>query len=261
MEQGLSEFEKQALQRLDPQKLPKHIAIIMDGNGRWATQRSLKRVEGHKAGAESVRTVVRACREIGIKILTLFAFSSENWCRPANEVRSLMNLLVQYLYREFRSIGENGIRIRTIGRTTDLPRRVQNALDHVINGTAQNDSMIMNVALSYGGRDEIVRAAQRLVKDAQAGRIRPDQIDEKLFAGYLDTGELADPDLLIRTGAEFRISNFLLWQSAYTELYFTEVLWPDFRKQELLSAILDYQGRERRFGMTSEQVSRTATIT
>lgn len=257
----MSELEKQALQRLDAQKLPKHIAIIMDGNGRWAMQRSLKRVEGHKAGAESVRAVVSACREIGIKILTLFAFSSENWNRPASEVRSLMNLLVRYLYREFRSIRENGIRIRTIGRTTDLPRRVQNALDHVINGTVDNDAMIMNVALSYGGRDEIVRASQRLVKDALAGRIKPDQIDEKLFARYLDTGELADPDLLIRTGAESRISNFLLWQSAYTELYFTEVLWPDFRKEELLSAILDYQRRERRFGMTSEQVSRTATIT
>ena len=256
----VSEFEEQSLQKLDPQKLPRHVAIIMDGNGRWAMQRSLDRVEGHKVGAESVRTVVRASRELGIKVLTLFAFSSENWHRPASEVRSLMNLLVQYLSREFRSIRENGIRIHTIGRTMDLPLRVQNALNRVINGTVQNNDMIMNVALSYGGRNEIVRATQRLLKDALAGRIKPEQINEKLFAHYLDTGDLADPDLLIRTGAEFRISNFLLWQSAYTELYFTDVLWPDFRKEQLLSAILDYQRRERRFGMTSEQVSHIATI-
>ena len=232
----------------------------MDGNGRWAKQRSLDRVEGHKAGAESVRAVVSACREFGIKILTLYAFSSENWQRPANEVRSLMNLLVQYLYREFRSIRDNGIRVRTIGRSGDLPIRVQKALSRVINGTDQNEKMIMNVALSYGGRDEIVRATRHLLKDAMEGHIKPEQIDEKLFARYLDTGDLADPDLLIRTGAEFRISNFLVWQSAYTELYFTDVLWPDFRKEQLLSAILDYQRRERRFGMTSEQLSEIATI-
>jgi len=256
----VSEFEEQALQKLDIQKLPRHIAIIMDGNGRWARQRSLERVEGHKVGAESVRAVVRASREIGIKILTLFAFSSENWHRPENEVRSLMNLLVRYLYREFRSIRENGIRIRTIGRTLDLPLRVRNALDRVINGTSQNNDMIMNVALSYGSRNEIVRAATNLVKDALAGRLKPEQINEKLFERYLDTADLDDPDLLIRTGAEFRISNFLLWQSAYTELYFTDVLWPDFRKEQLLSAILDYQRRERRFGMTSEQVSKIATL-
>ncbi|MBW2145766.1 MAG: isoprenyl transferase [Deltaproteobacteria bacterium] len=256
----MSEFESQALEKLNPHKLPWHVAIIMDGNGRWAMQRSLDRVEGHKAGAESVRVVVKACRELGIKILTLYAFSYENWQRPANEVRSLMNLLVHYLYREFRAIRDNGINVRTIGRSFDLPVRVQKALNRIITGTAHNKAMIMNVALSYGGRDEIVRTTRHLLKEAMEGRIKPEQIDEKLFARYLDTGDLEDPDLLIRTGAEFRISNFLLWQSAYTELYFTDVLWPDFRKEQLLSAILDYQRRERRFGMTSEQLSKIATI-
>ena len=256
----MAELKDEMLHKLDPQKLPGHIAIIMDGNGRWAQQRSLDRVEGHKVGAESVQAVVRTCRELGIKVLTLFAFSSENWNRPAREVNSLMNLLVHYLYREFRSIRNNGISVRTIGRMSDLPQRVQNALKRVMSGTSQNNAMIMNVALSYGGRNEIVRATRRILKDVLEGRIGPEQIDERLFSRYLDTGELADPDLLIRTGAEYRISNFLLWQSAYTELYFTEVLWPDFREEQLLAAILDYQRRERRFGLTSEQLSRLVTI-
>lgn len=246
--------EKDLSKKLDTTRLPVHIAIIMDGNGRWAKQRSKERIEGHKAGAESVRAVVRACRKLGIKVLTLYAFSSENWRRPKKEVQALMRLLVQYLRSEYKELKEKGIKLRVIGRITDLPKYVQKSLDMAIKSTENNSDMILNIALSYGGRDEIVRAARKLMQQAAEGKVTPQQLTEENFPDFLDSHGLPDPDLLIRTGGENRISNFLLWQMAYTEFYFTETLWPDFREDQLIEAIKEYQRRERRFGMISEQI-------
>lgn len=243
------------MEEIDPQKLPHHIAIIMDGNGRWAKKKSLNRIKGHTKGADAVRDVTKACRELGIKILTLYAFSVENWKRPKEEVAALMGLLKEYLLKEREEMIQNDIRLCAIGRIEDLPPDVQITLRETIQKTSHCVGMTLNLALSYGGRSEILHAVQEILRDFQEGKIRPDEITFQRFSQHLWTRGIPDPDLLIRTSGEFRISNFLLWQIAYTELYVTETLWPDFDREELLKAIADYQARERRFGMTSEQVN------
>ncbi len=240
--------------QLNKEKLPRHLAIIMDGNGRWAEKRSLDRVAGHQQGAEAVRRVVQECRRIGIPYLTLFAFSSENWSRPRDEVEALMALLKQFLFSELQEMTENGIRLQAIGDLQRLPKEVAAVLNEVIKLTASGTEMTLTLALSYGGRDDILQAIRRLMILSREGNLSPDEVNETLFARYLWTGHLPEPDLLIRTSGEFRISNFFLWQLAYTEIYVTSVLWPDFNSDELMQALLDYQGRERRFGLTSEQI-------
>jgi undecaprenyl diphosphate synthase len=242
------------MKEIDPAKLPEHIAIIMDGNGRWAQRHAMGRVLGHRQGAESVRSVTRACRRIGIRWLTLYAFSVENWLRPATEVTALMNLLRQYLEKETREMMDQGIRLTAIGNLQALDPAVLAKLQETIDKTAGNREMVLNLALSYSGRDEIAAAAQKMAGDVLAGKVKPADITRELLAQYLYTQGMPDPDLLIRTGGEYRVSNFLLWQMAYTEFYFTDILWPDFREDDLLSAIAEYQQRERRFGMTSEQI-------
>jgi undecaprenyl diphosphate synthase len=233
---------------LDPARLPRHIAIIMDGNGRWARKRGLPRVAGHRVAMESVRAVVKTCRGLGIPYLTLFTFSSENWRRPRKEVSFLMRLLVTYLRREVRELHEEGVRISAIGRLDELPDLARRELDLAMAKTRKNSGLVLTLAMNYGGRNEIVDAVKSLARDLKRGRLKPEGVDEKLFSRYLYPSSAPDPDLLIRTSGEFRVSNFLLWQSAYSELYFTPILWPDFRKPQLLAAIREYQKRERRFG-------------
>ncbi len=241
--------------QLRSDRVPRHVAIIMDGNGRWAESRGLVRNEGHRAGIEAVRAVLRAANDLGVRYLTLYAFSSENWGRPQDEVRELMQLLDRYLVDEMPEVMENRIRIRAIGRLERLPPATRKKVQDAIRDTASNDAMDLVFALSYGGRGEIVDAARKIARAAASGELDPHAIDEKLFASYLYEPEVPDPDLLIRTGAESRLSNFLLWQVAYTEIYTTELMWPDFREDHLLEAVRDYQSRERRFGKTSAQVS------
>jgi len=243
------------MEEIDRKRLPQHIAIIMDGNGRWARKKTLNRIKGHVKGVDAVREVITACREMGIKILTLYAFSVENWKRPREEVAALMGLLKDYLVKERDEMIRNNIRLRAVGRTEDLPPDVQAVLRETLQRTEHCDGMVLNLALSYGGRSEILHAVKEIVRDVQQGKIRPEEITFQRFSHHLWTRGIPDPDLLIRTSGEFRISNFLLWQVAYTELYVTETLWPDFNRKELTRAILDYQARERRFGMTSEQVN------
>jgi undecaprenyl diphosphate synthase len=239
---------------LDSGKLPRHVAIIMDGNGRWAQRRGLMRVRGHVAGAESVRVVTRLARKLGISYLTLFAFSEENWQRPPKEIRILMALLRRYLHRELAEMQDNQIALKAIGNLNQLPKRVLRDLEQTISDTAGGAQMVLTLALSYGGRSEIVQAAQALAQDVLAGRLKPEDIDAALFSRYLYTAGMPDPDLIIRTSGEYRLSNFLLWQSAYTELYVTDTLWPDFREDEFLKALESYQQRERRFGLTQAQI-------
>jgi undecaprenyl diphosphate synthase len=238
----------------DLKRLPRHIAIIMDGNGRWAEQHAMGRILGHKKGAESVRAAVRTCRQIGIRYLTLYAFSMENWLRPEAEVSALLNLLKEYLETEVQEMMDQDIRLVAIGNLDSLGETILSKIKEVSVRTSRNQGMTVILALSYGGRDEIAAATRRMVSDGLAGKISPDDVTKELCADYLYTAGLPDPDLLIRTGGEYRISNFLLWQMAYTEFYFTEVLWPDFRDRHLLKAVDDYQKRERRFGRTSEQL-------
>jgi undecaprenyl diphosphate synthase len=233
---------------LDPARLPRHVAIVMDGNGRWATRRGLARSEGHRRGKDSVRAVVEAARELGIPFLTLFAFSNENWLRPNTEVRFLMQLFHRYLMTETKRLMKRGIRVLALGDTERLPPLVRRALGETVANTAQNRAMTVALALSYGGRQDLARAAQRIARDVTAGLIRPEEINERALANRLDTGGLPDPDLLIRTSGELRLSNFFLFQLAYAELYFTDSLWPDFREREFLRALAEYQARERRFG-------------
>ncbi len=232
------------------EKLPRHVAIIMDGNGRWARNRALPRVEGHLAGIESVRDVVTMTRELNIPILTLYAFSKENWTRPRTEVQALLSLLAVYLQRELPTMMREDIRFRPIGDISDLPGDLQQQLDGVIEATENNKSMILNIALSYSGREEILRAARLIAEDVRKGALR--EIDEKAFDRYLYTAGMPDPDLLIRTSGEMRLSNFLLWQLAYTEIYVTDTLWPDFRHDAYRKALADFAGRERRFGSLKE---------
>lgn len=240
--------------KIDQNNLPKHIAIIMDGNGRWAKQHAMGRIRGHKKGAQAVRTVVTACREIGISYLTLFAFSSENWGRPNEEINALMSLLNDYLDKEAPTLQKQEIMLTTIGNIERLYPPVKEKLLEVKKLTEHNRKMVLNLALSYGSRDEIIFAVKKMITDNRSGKLDIDDIDNDTVGRYLFTSNIPDPDLLIRTSDEYRISNFLLWQLAYTELYFTDVLWPDFKKDDLLKAIAVYQRRERRFGLTSEQI-------
>ena len=245
--------DQPALERLTVEKLPRHLAIIMDGNGRWAKERNLSRIEGHRAGAESVRVIVRSCRKIGIPVLTLYAFSKENWQRPSREVQALWRLLSKYLKSELGEMMENSIRLNALGDIQELPKAVNRLLVDTMKQTATNRDMILNLALSYSGRSEIVRAAQKLATACVAKELKPAEIDEVIFSNNLFTAGMPDPDLLIRTSGEQRISNFLLWQMAYTELYVSPLYWPDFREPQLVEALADYQRRERRFGKTGEQ--------
>jgi undecaprenyl diphosphate synthase len=240
--------ERRALSGIDFARMPRHVGIIMDGNGRWAKQRGLPRVAGHRAGIAAVRDVVDGSVRLGLEVLTLYAFSRENWSRPAAEVNALMLLLRDYLEQELPSLHERNIRMRAIGRTFDLAPAVQRALGDAETLTAANTGMTFLVALSYSGRGEIAAAARSLARAAMKGEIAPDEIDEDAIARHLDTAGLPDPDLLVRTSGEMRVSNFLLWQIAYAELWITPVLWPDFRRQHLYGAVADFQRRERRFG-------------
>jgi len=242
------------MQQLDPDRLPRHVAIIMDGNGRWAKKRSLDRIAGHRKGIESVRDVVRTSRKLGIRWLTLYAFSEENWKRPKYEIKALMTLLNRFLKAELKEMLDNGIRLACIGQTEKLPPEVQSTLWRTIENTAHNKDMTLTLALSYGGRQEIVEAARNMLKDIQKDTLNIKQITEERLSKYLYTSDIPDPDLLIRTSGEYRISNFLLWQIAYTEIFITPTLWPDFRRERYLEALLDYQKRERRFGSTGEQI-------
>lgn len=235
--------------RLDPARLPRHVAVIMDGNGRWAQRRGWReRIKGHEAGTEAVRATTRTCAALGIEALTLYAFSRENWARPRAEIEALMHLLQRFLLAEIPEMNDNGIRLVASGELDDLPASVRRQLDATREATSRNTRMVLNLALSYGGRDEIVRAARHLAREVQAGRLDPDQIDADLFRRSLYQPSLPDPDLLIRTSGEQRLSNFLLWQIAYAEIHVMQVLWPDFREEHLYRALLDYQGRDRRFG-------------
>jgi undecaprenyl diphosphate synthase len=236
-------------EQLDKDSLPRHIAIIMDGNGRWAQRRHLPRIFGHKRGAERVRAVVEHCRKLGIGVLTLYAFSDENWGRPREEVSFLMDMLGSYLKSEIAAMQQNGIRFRTIGRTERLPGTARKWVEKATTETAANRGMVLNLALSYGGRSEILQAVRRMAAEGI-----PEDLRDEHLAAHLDTAGLPDPDLIIRTSGEQRISNFLLWQAAYAELYFTDVLWPDFDEKQLLLALRDYQGRQRRFGLTGDQI-------
>jgi undecaprenyl diphosphate synthase len=234
--------------------LPLHIGIIMDGNGRWARSKGKTRIEGHIAGVDSVRDIVEVCSELGVKYLTLFTFSTENWKRPKNEVSALMQLLVKVIGRETRKLHENNVRLNVIGDKDMLPDKVRSTLQKTMDLTKDNNKLILNIALSYSGQWDIVQACKAIALDVQRGRVNPEYIDEQLFSSYLSTASMPDPELLIRTSGEFRISNFMLWQSAYSEIYFSNTYWPDFRRSQLYDAIREFQSRERRFGQTSEQI-------
>ena len=233
---------------IQPEKMPRHVAIIMDGNGRWAKIRKMNRVAGHRAGIESVRDIVEASVEINLEVLTLYAFSAQNWERPKKEVDTLMGLLVRYLKKEIPEMMENNIRLMAIGALDGLPPNVQKMLTYAMEKTGQNKGLILNLALNYGGQTEICHAVRQIAKKVEYGEISADQIDEELFSQHLYTTGLPEPDLLIRTSGEMRISNFLLWQLAYAEFWITQTLWPDFRRAEFFRALIDYQKRERRFG-------------
>ncbi|MFC1497670.1 isoprenyl transferase [Verrucomicrobiota bacterium] len=228
--------------------IPRHVAVIMDGNGRWAKQKGLPRIKGHEEGAKSVRAVVRACRNAGVQYLTLYAFSIENWIRPESEIGGLMNLLVKFLKHDEHELHENKIRLHVIGRTEDLSDVVRKELTRVVEATKAYDDGHLILALSYGARAEIANAAKQIAKRVKAGELDPDNIDEDSVAAHLYAPDIPDPDLLIRTSGEMRVSNFLLWQISYTEFYVTEVLWPDFREQEFMKAIEEYGKRNRRYG-------------
>ncbi|MBN2226280.1 MAG: isoprenyl transferase [candidate division Zixibacteria bacterium] len=234
--------------QIDPARLPQHVAIIMDGNGRWAKKRNLPRTAGHEAGVDAVREVVRAASEINIKYLTLYTFSVENWKRPREEVAALMKLLTRTTKREVDELNRNNVRLMTIGHIGGLSLTRREVLARAMEKTRDNDGLVLNLALNYGGRSEIIDAVRAISMLVRSGHVEIGEINEELFSSYLYTSDLPDPDLLIRTSGEMRISNFLLWQTSYTELHVTDVLWPDFGRAELFTAIIDYQRRERRFG-------------
>jgi len=240
---------------LDKNRIPKHIAVIMDGNGRWAQQKGEMRIFGHTNGVNSVREALTAAGEIGVEYLTLYAFSTENWNRPKEEIAALMDLLVQSIYNEVDELNKKGVRLRTIGDVDILPSSCQTALKDAIERTKNNNRVTLILALSYSSRWEISKAVQKMANQVIDGKLNPDAINEELISSYLSTADYPDPELLIRTSGENRVSNFLMWQMAYTELYFTETLWPDFKKEHFYKAIQDYQSRERRFGKTSEQIN------
>jgi undecaprenyl diphosphate synthase len=236
----------------DPRPVPAHVAIIMDGNGRWARARDLPRIAGHRQGAEAVRTAVRSCTDLGISYLTIYAFSSENWKRPETEVDDLMGLLRLYIRRELAGLGREGVRIRFIGNRSRLDSDINRLIVEAEKSTKDNTGLNFTVAINYGGRQEILAAVRALAEDVRAGNQNPDDIDEQLLESYLQTQEVPDPDLVIRTSGEQRLSNFLLWQSAYAEFFFTPTLWPDFKRADLESAVQEFQNRERRYGGSSD---------
>jgi undecaprenyl diphosphate synthase len=240
---------------IDFNNLPRHIAVIMDGNGRWAKKKGAMRIFGHKNAIQAVKDVTEGCGELGIKYLTLYAFSTENWSRPKAEIDGLMELLVSTLKQEIKTLMDNQVKLITIGDTSNLPVDCQKNLDWAIAQTKNNSGLTLVLALSYSGRWEIIRAAKALAQEIELGKLKASEINEQLFENYLQTSGIPDPELLIRTSGELRVSNFLLWQIAYTELYITPTLWPDFRKDHLYEAIWSYQQRERRFGKTSEQLN------
>jgi undecaprenyl diphosphate synthase len=239
---------------LDQKRIPKHVAIIMDGNGRWAQQKGEMRIFGHTSGVDSVREALTAAGEIGVEFLTLYAFSTENWNRPKEEVAALMDLLVQSIYNEVEELNQKGVRLKTIGNTDILPESCKKALNKAIESTKDNKRITLILALSYSSRWEIASAVKKMANQVIEGHLLPEAINEELISSYLSTANYPDPELLIRTSGENRVSNFLMWQLAYTELYFTETLWPDFKKKHFFKAIEDFQSRERRFGKTSEQI-------
>ena len=239
---------------IDLKNIPQHLAVIMDGNGRWAKKIGEDRPVGHQEGVNSVREVVEGCVELGVKYLTLYAFSTENWNRPQEEIDALMGILVASIAQELPTMVEHKIQLRTIGDTAALPKDCQDTLFETMNKTEQHTGMVLNLALSYSGRWDILNATKLIAQDVAEGKINIDSISEATFKNYLTTSFLPDPDLLIRTSGEFRISNFLLWELAYTEIFITDVLWPDFRKSDLIEALTDYQKRERRFGLTGDQI-------
>ena len=241
-------------EKIVPNRLPRHVAIIMDGNGRWAQNHSLPRIEGHWAGVKVVDRIVTLSSELKLEALTLYSFSDENWNRPSVEINTLMKILDFYLKKELKRMKDQNIRFNTIGHVEDLPESIQNLISHTIEETSRNTGMILTLALSYGGRQEIIDAVKNIAKQVRLGQVRPEEIDLSLFESFLSTYPISDPDLIIRTSGERRISNFLLYQSAYTELHFNNVLWPDFSNDDFLSAIIDFQSRDRRFGMTQEQI-------
>ncbi|BBB32701.1 undecaprenyl diphosphate synthase [Thermotomaculum hydrothermale] len=241
-----TEKERLLWLEIDENKIPEHVAIIMDGNGRWAKKRGLSRIKGHKAGAKAIENALDSALHLGVKVITVYAFSTENWIRPEYEVSVLMTLLFQFLKLQKKKLMDKDIKLSIIGDRSKLPLFVNREIDRVLDETRENKSLIFNIALNYGGRADILNAVKNLI---EAG-IKPDDLNEKLFSSYLYTKDLPDPDLLIRTSGEIRVSNFLLWQIAYSELYFTDILWPDFDTIEMLKAILEYQKRERRFGGT-----------
>lgn len=237
---------------IDPQKIPKHVALIMDGNGRWAKKKALNRIRGHEEGTESVRVIVRTSREIGVQWLTLYAFSEENWKRAKYEIDALMGILRRFLKSELKEMMENSIRFQAIGRTDKLPNDVQKLLHETTEKTSRNNKMVLTLALSYGARQEISHAVRKIAEKVKKGEMDPSDITEELISDSLYTSGMPDPDLLIRTSGEYRLSNFMLWQVEYTEIYITPVLWPDFRKEEYLLAIEEFQKRERRFGRAGD---------
>ncbi|WP_392486431.1 isoprenyl transferase [Haloimpatiens sp. FM7315] len=233
---------------IDMSNIPKHIAIIMDGNGRWAKERKLPRALGHKAGVETIRNIVKACNNLGVHYLTLYAFSTENWKRPKEEVNSLMKLLVEYLKKEFEELNDNNVIINHIGDISKLPDVCQKELNDAYNNTKNNTGLVLNLALNYGGRDEIIKAFKDMYEDLQNRKLNKDSINSELIEKYLYTAGMPDPDIIIRPSGEQRLSNFLLWQCAYSEFWYSNINWPDFKKEDLIRAIYDYQKRERRFG-------------
>jgi undecaprenyl diphosphate synthase len=243
-------------EKIKSEEVPQHVAVIMDGNGRWAKRRGFARTKGHEKGVDAVRQTVEAATELGVKYLTLYAFSTENWSRPKYEVDALMTLLVRSVNKERKTFQENNIRLLAIGDLMSLPGKSRSELQKAINDTSANTGLSLILALSYSSRWEILDATRRIAEKIVIGEIRPADIKTELFSSMLTTSGIPDPELLIRTSGEYRVSNFLLWQIAYTELYFTQTLWPDFSKEEFYQAILDYQGRERRFGLTTTQIKK-----
>ncbi len=250
----LSSISSPLLEKLDLTQMPRHIAVIMDGNGRWAKKKLLPRIQGHWEGIKTVDRIVSLCRKLDIEALTLYSFSDENWKRPPVEINTLMKILDHYLNKELERMKNENIRFHTIGQVEELPLEIQKLLAHAKNYTSDCDGMTLTLALSYGGRQEILKSVQQIANKVRTGELRVEDIDYSVFESFLQTNSLPEPDLLIRTSGEMRISNFLLYQIAYTELHYTKVLWPEFKEEDLLRAIIDFQKRERRFGMTQEQI-------
>lgn len=254
------EDKQQQQELIDAGQIPQHIAIIMDGNGRWAKRRGNFRLFGHKAGVDSVRDITETCAQLGVKYLTLYAFSTENWSRPKDEVSGLMNILVNSLRKEAKNLDENNVRLVTIGQVDRFPNKCQQELDEAKELTKDNNRLQLTLALSYSGRWDITEAVKKISKKVKEGTLDPGDVDDQLISSHLSTANIPDPDLIIRTSGEYRISNFLLWQLAYSELYIAETCWPDFRRTELYKAIEAFQERERRFGKTSEQLDNKKSV-